>query len=91
MVNCIDYMTPNIVAGRVLTFIFGPFLTFRVFREFFGSICRFYRHGPNFQQNFLKFCMKLAKNDAKLAYFLNGGQFLALNGRKTNAGPWPKK
>ena len=34
--------------------------------------------------------MKLAKNGAKQAYFLNGGPFLALNGRKTNAGPWPK-
>ena len=69
-------MTPNAtgrpaVAGRVLTFIFGPFLTLRVFREFFGSFYRFYRYGPNFHRNCLKFCMKLAKNDAKVAYFLN--------------------
>ena len=69
-------MTPNAkgrpaIAGRVLMFIFGPFLTLWVFREIFGSFYRFYRYGPNFRRNCLKFCMKLAKNDAKVAYFLN--------------------
>ena len=70
------YMTLNAkgrqaVTGRVITFIFGPFLTLRIFREFFGSFYRFYRYVPNFYRNCLKFCMKLAKNDAKVTYFLN--------------------
>ena len=47
-----------------------PFLTIRVFWEFFGSFYHFYRYGPNFYRNCLKFCMMLAKNDAKVAYFL---------------------
>ena len=69
-------MTPNAkgwpaFACGFLTFIFGPFLTLWVFWEFFGSFYRFYRYGPNFHRNCLKFCMKLAKNDAKVAYFLN--------------------
>ena len=69
-------MTPNakgrpVVAGQVLTFIFGPFLMLRVFREIFGLFYRFYRYRPNFHRICLKFCMKLAKNDAKVAYFLN--------------------
>ena len=37
----------------------------------FGSFDRFYRYGPNFHLNCLKFCMKLAKNGAKVTYFLN--------------------
>ena len=57
------------VAGRVLMFIFGPFLTLRVFQEFFDSFYRFYRYGPNFHRNCLKFCMKLAKIDAKVSFF----------------------
>ena len=72
----IVYFTPNAtgpsaVAVRFLTFIFRPFLTLWLFREFFGSFYHFYPYGPNLHRNCPNFCIKLAKNDAKVAYFLN--------------------
>ena len=35
---------------------------------YFGSIRHFFLHGPNFQRNCLKFCMKIAENLVKQSY-----------------------
>ena len=48
------------------------------------------KNGSVKYREYREFCMKFAKNNAKLTYLLNGGPFLVLNDRKTKAGLWPK-
>ena len=53
----------------------------------FGLIHHFFRHGPNFQRNCLKFNRKIAENCVKVAYFLKCSRMMA---QKRNAGPRQK-
>ena len=46
VINVAERQGRPLVAGRVLTFIFGPFLMLRVFWDFFGSIHCFTVMGP---------------------------------------------
>ena len=68
-------MTPN-PKGPARRCEPGPHVHFRAVYHVtgisgnFGLICRFCRHGHNFQRNYLNFCMKVAENHVKLAYFL---------------------
>ena len=71
--NLQSYILKKLRDGSSRSFS-GPFLTLQVFKlnsEVSVPFCFFGRHGSNFRWNWLKFYMKLAKNDAKIAYFIN--------------------